>query len=135
MMTEIFACWQCGETLRSLILPLSRREECHSCGAEQHVCKLCKEYNAKISGACEEDQAEDVRDKERANFCDYFSPNPNAYRPEAKSKQSAAETELAALFGDNSTDNHRTKEEPDQNQTTDDAAQSALDDLFGGNKD
>jgi len=99
-MTKTLVCWRCGEILTNLILPLSRREVCTHCDAEQHVCKLCKDYNPRISGACDEDLAEDVREKERANFCDYFSPRLNAFNSTDHSKQTDAAADLAALFGD-----------------------------------
>lgn len=134
-MTEILVCWQCGELLTNLILPLSRREVCNQCHAEQHVCKLCQEYNVNISGACEEDRAEEVRDKERANFCDYFSPNPQAYSPDDLSKQAAAEAELAGLFGDGETTSEIQRQIDTKTLPPDEAARSALDDLFPGDGD
>jgi len=40
-----------------------------------------------------------VKDKQAANFCDYFRPTPSAYRPEALSAADKAKAELEALFG------------------------------------
>ena len=42
----------------------------------------------------------EVFEKERANFCDYFKPDPNAYSPGLVEAQSRAESQLASLFGD-----------------------------------
>lgn len=92
-------CWQCGAPLEGLILPMSRREECGSCGADQHVCRLCAHYDSNISDQCREDRAEQVKDKERANFCDYFEPRFGAYQGRVAA-QGRAREELARLFGE-----------------------------------
>ena len=72
-------CWKCGASLADLTLPLRRLEECRKCGAELHVCKLCEWYSIGVAKHCREPIAEEVKDKERANFCDYFKPRPGAY--------------------------------------------------------
>ena len=97
-MAESFICWQCGAELKGVILPMSRREECADCRADQHVCKMCVHLDQK--GFCREDRAEDQSDQEKANFCDYFSPANNAYAAADKQKALDAKAKLAALFGD-----------------------------------
>ncbi|HEY3487230.1 MAG TPA: hypothetical protein VGL10_04130 [Gammaproteobacteria bacterium] len=100
MNNKDLVCWKCGAELKDVILPLSRREVCAACHADQHVCKLCRHYDSKVAGMCREDRAEQVTSKERANFCDYFDPAPGAYKSGQAAKQSAAKNKLAALFGD-----------------------------------
>lgn len=99
-MAETFHCWQCGKSLSGLILPMSRREECASCGADQHVCRMCLHFEDKGRGDCSEPRAELVSDRERANFCDYFKPEPNAGGEGFVDKSAEAKAKLAALFGD-----------------------------------
>lgn len=123
-----FVCWRCGATLVELILPMSRREECPSCAVDQHVCKMCRHYAPDLSDGCFEERAEEVSDKERANFCDYFSPVANAYTPR-ESSDPAAEARLAELFG-----------ATDASSTADDQADAAearaeLDKLFSDRED
>ena len=130
-MSKTINCWRCGKELGGLILPMSRREECAYCGAEQHVCKLCVHYNPNISDCCDEDLAERVNDKERANFCDYFSPNPDAYEPGKPSERKQAEEELAALFGEKATDSSEVAKEPLDPVSRKEQALSDLEDLFG----
>lgn len=96
-MSDDFKCWKCGMALQDVILPMSRREECAKCGADQHVCKMCAFYSR---GRCDEDRAESVSDDERANFCDYFKPAGDAYRAADLEKAREAKRQLAALFGD-----------------------------------
>jgi hypothetical protein len=49
---------------------------------------------------CREDGAEDVTEKERPNFCDWFKPSDTAFDPQRREQAEAAEQQLAALFGD-----------------------------------
>lgn len=91
-------CWKCGASIGDEPLPLSRLAECRACRAQLHVCRLCAFYDTRVAKACRETVADEVKDKERANFCGYFQPRPNAYVPgESKAKHTRAE--LDALFG------------------------------------
>ena len=92
-------CWKCGASLADLTLPLGRLEECRTCRAELHVCKMCEWYSLSVAKQCRETVAEEVKDKERANFCDYFKPRPGAYVPADVAGSSKARTDLDALFG------------------------------------
>ena len=92
-------CWKCGASLADLTLPLRRLEECRQCHAELHVCKMCEWYSISVAKHCREPVAEEVKDKERANFCDYFKPRLGAYVPADVAASSKARTDLDALFG------------------------------------
>lgn len=92
-------CWKCGASLADLSLPLRRLDECRKCGAELHVCKLCEWYSTSVAKHCREPIAEEVKDKERANFCDYFKPRPDAWSNEGAQAASQAKADLDALFG------------------------------------
>lgn len=101
--SDRLSCWQCGNILKNVILPMSRREECPLCSADQHVCKMCKEFDGRNN--CSESRAEDVSDREKANFCDYFSPSgavsvKASGQQARKQKESDAKAQLAALFGE-----------------------------------
>jgi len=48
------------------------REECIHCRSDLHVCKSCDFYDVKSYNECREPSAEVVREKERANYCDFF---------------------------------------------------------------
>ncbi len=103
MSTEI-VCYRCGASLAALTLPLSRRDMCPSCSAHVHVCRLCINYDPQVIGQCLEDDAEEVLEKERVNFCDWFKPRAGAFDPAQHARQARAESELASLFGDSDTD-------------------------------
>jgi hypothetical protein len=94
-------CWKCGASLADYSLPLRRLEECRECHAELHVCRMCEFYDTTKAKHCREPIAEEVKDKIRANFCDYFKPSPAAYRPEQLSAAEQARAQLESLFGKN----------------------------------
>jgi hypothetical protein len=94
-------CWKCGTSLAELPLPLSRLAECPKCRAYQHACKLCLHYAPGRPKACREQDAEEVLDKERPNFCGWFEPRDHAFKGgAAQAKASAAKSVLDSLFGD-----------------------------------
>ena len=99
-MSHNIACYRCGVSLADLPLPLSRRDQCPECSADLHVCKMCRNFDANVTRQCLEDGAEDVTEKERPNFCDWFVPSETAFDPDRKSDADAAQVALDALFGD-----------------------------------
>lgn len=95
----MLVCWKCGASLAYLSLPLARLDECKACRAELHVCKLCEFYDTTKAKHCQEPIAEEVRDKERANFCDYFKPRAGAYSNKQQTDAEKSRSQLDALFG------------------------------------
>jgi hypothetical protein len=97
-MTEALVCWKCGASLAELSLPLLRTEECRACRAELHVCRMCRFYDTSKAKSCSEPVADEVRDKERANFCGYLQVTGGRYKPrDGASNQ--ARVALESLFG------------------------------------
>lgn len=64
-------CFNCKKSL-NIIGDIGRREECSSCRADVHVCKNCHFYDRNAYNECHETQADVVKEKDRANFCEYF---------------------------------------------------------------
>ena len=93
-------CWKCGTDLKNLLLPFSRYEECSLCKTDLHVCIACKSYNPRLSEGCNEDRADFILDKDKANFCDYFRVNPRAHKKQGNADAKVARTKLAELFGE-----------------------------------
>jgi hypothetical protein len=98
-MSHALKCWKCGASLAELSLPLRRIDECRACGAELHVCRMCEFYDTTVAKSCRETIAEEVKDKQRANFCDYFRPTEKAWQPDDRSAADKARAQLEALFG------------------------------------
>jgi hypothetical protein len=123
-MSELL-CWKCGASLADYTLPLRRLEECRTCGAELHVCRMCEWYSTAVAKHCRETIAEEVKDKERANFCDYFKSRPGAYSAAPTDDAAKAKSELEALFGAG---------KADAQPSAADKAKAELDALFGKKK-
>jgi hypothetical protein len=98
-MNDELVCWRCGAGLNDTPLPLARRAECHSCGSELHVCRMCRHYDTSVSRSCREPVAEEVGDKQRANFCGWFMPRANAWTPGNERAAVDSRAALDALFG------------------------------------
>lgn len=97
-MDDELVCWNCGASLAALTLPLRRREECPKCHSELHVCRMCREYDTGVASACRETTAEEVRNKEQANFCDFYRPRAGAYTEGKSAETDKALSELQKLF-------------------------------------
>jgi len=52
---------------------IGRRDVCPRCRADLSCCLNCSFHDRTASRQCREPMAELVKDKERANFCDYFA--------------------------------------------------------------
>ncbi len=99
-MSHDIVCFRCGASLASLTLPLSRRDECPECSAHLHVCRMCRHFDPAAVRQCLEDDAEDVSDKQRLNFCEWFVAAENTFDSAAKAEADRARLSLDALFGD-----------------------------------
>jgi hypothetical protein len=90
-------------------MPIYRTTNCPSCGKDLKICLNCRFYEKGAHWDCRETISEPVRDKEKANFCDYFSIR--SYTPaeaealkkngmsKAEKKQKEARSKLDDLFG------------------------------------
>lgn len=101
-MDKNLLCYRCGESLFKLSLPLSRQDECPSCAISLHVCRMCRHFDPTVTRQCKEDGADDVQEKARPNFCDWFEPNYDAYDDQEKKLEDRARSELDVLFGGSS---------------------------------
>jgi len=77
LVTMYFNCWKCRQKIE---YPsgsrVGTRDICPQCGSDLHACCNCQFYDPGKHNQCAETQAEWVRDKEAANYCNYFRPNP-----------------------------------------------------------
>ena len=99
-MSADLKCYHCGASLADLTPPISRRDQCPSCFVYLHVCRMCVNYDPQVPGQCREDGAEEVIEKERPNFCDWYGPTADAYDGDRAVGDEQAKSELAALFDD-----------------------------------
>ena len=95
-------CYRCGADLHALTLPLSRRDLCPACSTELHVCRMCARFDPGVPKQCTEDDAEEVTNKDTANFCEWFEPSASAFDGAGAKQQEQAREALEALFGEGS---------------------------------
>ena len=93
-----FLCFSCQKEL-PIIDKVGFREECYSCRADVHCCKNCDFYDPKSYNECRETSADVVREKDRANYCDFFKPNMAG--KEKSSQADAMKAAAEALFKKN----------------------------------
>jgi hypothetical protein len=98
-MPNSLLCYRCGASLASLSLPFSRYDECPSCANYLRVCRMCAFYDPHVPKKCTEDDAEEIPQKERLNFCEWFVPGENVFDGKAATEEARAKNSLAALFG------------------------------------
>lgn len=133
-MSEVLSCWKCGHALEEMPMPLRRRDECPACGADLHVCRMCEFYDTSVAKSCREPVAEEVTDKERANFCDYFRGRSGVQAAGGAGEARVARAELDALFGIDGRDDAPAADAKtlmDRKRAEADEARKQLDALFG----
>ena len=52
------------------------------------------------ANACREDRADFILDRDKANFCDFFTVHTKAYRPHDNTAAQKARAALAEMFGE-----------------------------------
>ena len=135
-MSDSLNCWKCGHALVDMPMPLRRRDECPACDSDLHVCRMCEFYDTSVAKSCREPVAEEVSDKERANFCDYFTGQPLAHAAGGVAEAEAARSQLESLFSVESKAGDQAsgadaRSLMDRKRAEADEARKQLDQLFG----
>jgi len=138
-MSDSLNCWKCGHALDDMPRRLRRRDECPACGSDLHVCRMCEFYDTSVAKDCREPVAEDVTDKERANFCDYFRVLSGVNAAGGVGEAEVARTKLEAMFGVESNTGDQASDGDaetllDRKRAQADEARKKLDALFGDDK-
>ncbi len=58
--------------------PVYRNTLCPTCGKELKTCRNCRHFSPGAANDCREPVSEPVLDKDRATFCDWFTPASDA---------------------------------------------------------
>ncbi len=98
-------CYFCGDALPPLSagLKIGFSETCPTCGKDLHVCAMCSFYMAGAHWDCRETIDSLVPDKEKRNFCEWFSADPrfslrHEGRTGARDKIETAKSAFDSLF-------------------------------------
>ena len=72
---------------------------------------MCVNFDRQVVTLCREEDAEEVFDKQKANFCDWYSPSSSAFNPSGKRADEKARSAADALFMGGATDSNDNDEE------------------------
>ena len=90
-------CQHCGEAV-TLGEPIGREATCESCGRDLRACRQCRHFDPRYNNACRETMADPVEDKDRRNFCEYFSFTREPLKAATKDRSAEARARLESLF-------------------------------------
>lgn len=88
-------CGSCGKPLEDLpAVQVGRRDTCPHCDAELRTCLSCRHFDPSVAKGCKEPFAEVPRERDRANFCEFFQLGEGREGAEAarRTLESAAES-------------------------------------------
>jgi hypothetical protein len=75
---------------------VGRRDTCTRCGAELRSCISCRHYDPNVAKGCKEPFAEVPRERDRANFCEFFQIGEG--RASGDARRQSLESAAEALF-------------------------------------
>jgi hypothetical protein len=75
---------------------VGRSDHCPDCLSDIRTCRMCQFYDPQSYNECREPSADRVKDKEKANFCDYFKIGSVFNDPEKERQDQLARAQ--ALF-------------------------------------
>jgi len=76
---------------------LQRADTCPHCGVDLYCCKNCEHWDIASHNQCKEHIAEYIPDREKANFCTFFTFK-NGVPEDTTSRVSSSKAKLDALF-------------------------------------
>lgn len=99
MSKKTLVCYQCGAKIE-FEGKIFRQSTCPECESYLHCCLNCDNYDTLAAHDCRESQAQWARDKEAANFCDYFDPviGEKHHQNRSHLRQNDAKSKLEAMF-------------------------------------
>ncbi len=104
MLSGMHACHFCGTVVENP-REVYRSSTCPACGKDLKICLNCRFYTMGAHWDCAESIDEMVRDKDRANFCTFFSFRqsiPGTKAPAHPDAAQQAKRKIDKLFGNES---------------------------------
>jgi hypothetical protein len=90
-------CHACGQEIE-IPEKVSREEICPKCRAGLHCCLNCSFFDEYAQNRCREPMAEWVSDREKGNFCEYFTFQDTGGGAQAARARDEARERLESLF-------------------------------------
>lgn len=81
-----------------IIPPVYRSSECPKCKKDLKICLNCQFYSKNSHWECRESINEDVREKDKSNYCDFFKISDKVANKDVTSTDSLEA--FNKLFGD-----------------------------------
>jgi hypothetical protein len=100
----MYACHFCGTAIENP-REVFRSSTCPSCGKDLKICLNCRFYSPGAHWDCSESVDEPVNEKDRSNFCTFFSfrdSQKKASGSPAPDARQQAKKKLDKLFGNDS---------------------------------
>ncbi len=91
-------CHSCGSVFPEK-MEVYRSTECPSCRSDVKVCLNCVFYSPGSHWDCRESIPEAIREKDKANFCDFFMLGGGKSGSGSKDKSDKARSDFNSLFG------------------------------------
>jgi len=89
-------CHHCGNEV-VMEVKLQRQDLCIHCGFDLHCCKNCEYWDISAHNQCKEHIAEYIPDREKANFCTFFTLR-DGKAEDNSSRIESSKARLDALF-------------------------------------
>ncbi len=90
-------CYSCKKQVSVIDKP-GRSETCQWCDADLRCCLNCQFYDPRAYNQCRETQAERVLDKNRGNYCEYFSFKDSLEAATAETSAQTKKNPLDSIF-------------------------------------
>ena len=101
MINITLTCFNCGHHVE-LDDRLPHNATCEKCSSYLRCCLNCRFYDPNAYNECREFSAERVKEKEKANFCEFFEASSDSHFNSNKRKEEAL-GKLNSLFKKNTT--------------------------------
>lgn len=91
-----FYCYACRTEIE-MIAKLQRADTCPHCNVDLQCCKNCEFWDPSAHNQCKEHIAEYIPDREKANFCTFFTFR-NGLPEDVSNRVQSSKAKLDALF-------------------------------------
>lgn len=93
----MLVCYSCGKAIEGGDT-IGRQEVCPHCRSDLHCCLNCRLYDEYAHNKCREPSADWVSDREKNNFCEFFTLQEAVAAGSKLRERQEARAKLEALF-------------------------------------
>ncbi len=96
-----YYCYKCRNEIEFIVkvgVIVGRLDTCNHCTAYMHVCRNCRFHDPDVHNECRVPEADFIRDREAANFCNLFEMRQLDEAPPVDDTVDAAKAKLEDMF-------------------------------------